>query len=786
MKDNDILFSESDFDLLNIEKTVPIIPLRDMVVFPNTIVPLLVGRPGSIAAIQRAEEQSGQLLLVAQKNSEVEEIKPANLYRVGTVAHIVHISPLPNNYMKVVVEGVARADVSRYNSRKNYITARVTPFEPEYDLDKKSDKKLYALLNLFEDYVKSHPNLPEELLGRVQEIEYPDNLLDFIITNLDVPLKDKQKVLEARSLDKVIDLTLDAVKYLLGVQQIRKDLDKQVRDSIMGIQREHYLQEQLRIIKKELGEGDSEESEIERLEEAILAADMPQHAFDKASEELEKLRKTPPYSPEYTVTRNYLDWLVQIPWNKRTEDRLDIEEAQKILDEDHYGLKKPKERIVEHLAVLQRVKKIKGPILCLVGPPGVGKTSLGRSVARALNREFVRISLGGVRDEAEIRGHRRTYIGSMPGKIIQSMKKAATKNPVFLLDEIDKMSMDFRGDPSAALLEVLDPEQNRSFLDHYLDVDYDLSEVFFITTANVQSNIPLPLQDRMEIIELPGYLEHEKLNIARDYLIPKQKKEHGLDDEELEIEEKTVLRIIREYTREAGVRNLEREIAKICRKATRQLLEKSRKRKIRVKAADLENYLGQPTYLFRQDDLNPKVGEALGLAWTPYGGDTLKIEVNLFRGDGKMQLTGKLGDVLKESAQAAMSYIRSVADDYNIPDEIFRERDIHIHLPEGAIPKDGPSAGITLATAMLSAMTGRKVRGNLAMTGEITLRGKVLAIGGLNEKMLAAQRQGIKLVIIPKENSKDLSELPRELREGIEIKLVSHFGEVAELVFCDE
>ncbi|MEJ2635520.1 MAG: endopeptidase La, partial [Calditrichia bacterium] len=492
----------------------------------------------------------------------------------------------------------------------------------------------------------------------------------------------------------------------------------------------------------------------------------------------EKLRKTPPFSPEYTVTRNYLDWMIQVPWSEESDDRINLEEARSILDEDHFGLEKPKERILEHLAVLQRVKKIKGPILCFVGPPGVGKTSLGRSIARALDREFVRVSLGGVRDEAEIRGHRRTYIGSMPGKIIQSMKKAGTKNPVFLMDEVDKMSMDFRGDPSSALLEVLDPEQNHSFNDHYMDVDYDLSQVFFITTANVQSNIPLPLQDRMEIIELPGYLEHEKIQIAKTHLIPKQLNEHGLSGKDLEIGEQALLRIIREYTREAGVRNLERQIANLCRKTTRRLVEDKKLRKIKIDTDNLEAFLGKPEYFMRAPDFRDEIGIATGLAWTSYGGDILKIEVNTFSGKGNISLTGKLGDVMKESAQTALSYIRSIAGELEIDDKIFAEKDIHVHVPEGAIPKDGPSAGITLATAMISAFTGRQVRGNVAMTGEITLRGKVLAIGGLNEKMLAAQRNNVSTVIVPGENKKEVDDLPQELREGLTIIQVSDYREV--------
>ncbi len=764
--------------LLDVPDTLPLIPIRDMVIFPNAILPLVVGRDKSLAAIEAAETSPRYIFLVSQKDPDQEEVRSRDLYRVGTVARILQTVHLTNNYRKVVIESLARARATRIYSRKNFFRAKIDILVDPEQFPSEQFPLLGELKELFNEYLKENPELPEELGEYLEKEEDPYRILDFVGFHTEAPLDQKQTLLETASPSERVKRTVEILKHSIALQQLRKQLDNQVRESMMQHQREYYLQEQLRIIKKELGEEEQAPPEIKKLEEEINKMALPEHARKKALEELDKLRRTPPFSPEYTVARNYLDWLLQLPWGKRTEDRLDIEEAKRILDEDHYGLEKPKTRILEHLAVLQRVKKMKGPILCFVGPPGVGKTSLGRSIARALGRNFVRISLGGVRDEAEIRGHRRTYIGSMPGKIIQSMKKAQSQNPVFLLDEVDKMSMDFRGDPSSALLEVLDPEQNCNFNDHYLDIDYDLSEVFFITTANVQANIPLPLQDRMEIIELPGYLEHEKIHIARRHLIPKQLQEHGLDQNTLEITDDAVLRIIREYTREAGVRNLEREIANICRKTTRRLVENPNLQKITVSGKNLEDFLGKPTYLFRQVEQTDEIGIATGLAWTPYGGDLLKIEANLFPGKGKMILTGKLGEVMKESAQTALSYLRSIAGELNIDPERFQQTDIHIHVPEGAIPKDGPSAGITLATALISAFSNRPVRGNIAMTGEITLRGKILAIGGLNEKLLAAQRNNIPTVLVPYENKKEVDDLPAELREGLEIVLVKHYGEV--------
>ena len=767
-----------DEEIVDIPDVLPLIPIREMVIFPDAIVPLLVGREKSVRAVQTAQKQHGFVLLTTQKQAEKEIVEARDLFRVGTVARILQVMSLPNGYHKIVVEALTRAKIIRFLGSKHFFKVQIQVLPEVFEPTASVKKKTGQLLHFFEEYLSTNPDLPEELMEHLQQLEEPERIIDFIAMNIQAEVGEKQKLLREANVSRRLDKLLKLLQEVISYHRVRQEIDQQVQENLMKHQRNFYLQEKLRIINQELGEEEDSSPELARLQQQLQEANLPEHAMEKALEELDKLKKTPPFSPEYTVVRNYLDWMLKVPWNQRSEDRLDIEEAQHILDQDHYGLEKPKERIIEHLAVLKRVKCMKGPILCLVGPPGVGKTSLGRSVARALGRRFVRVSLGGVRDEAEIRGHRRTYIGSMPGKIIQMMKKAGVKNPVFLLDEVDKMSMDFRGDPAAALLEVLDPEQNKHFNDHYLDVDYDLSEVFFITTANVRTQIPEPLLDRMEVIELPGYLEHEKIQIARQHLIPKQRETHGLSADELCIDEAAIVRMIREYTREAGVRNLERLIAQICRKTVRRLSSASNGKAITVGAEDLEAFLGTPPYLNRKDSSGGEVGVATGLAWTAYGGDLLKIEVNVMPGKGKLILTGKLGEVMKESAQTALSYIRSLADWLHIPEQAFEKRDIHVHIPEGAIPKDGPSAGITLATAMISALTGRVVRPDLAMTGEITLRGKILAVGGLNQKLLAAQRNGIRTVLLPRENQKDLNDLPAEIREGLSLVLVSDYREV--------
>ncbi len=765
-------------EVVSIPADISVVPVRDLVVFPYAVVPLIVGRDKTLAALEAVRDQDKMVLIATQKDAEKEDIKTTDIYRVGTIARVLQVLQLPNGFAKVVVEGIIRARIVRFKRNSRYFEAQIEIFEEEKDLPKKSGEALQQLAYYFQEYLKLSSDLPEELYEHLQQQGDPYRMIDFVALNLQTSTKDKQKILAEPDVEKRLQQLISLLQYQIGYQRVRQQIDIQVQENLMKNQRDYYEQEKLKIIKKELGEEEEASPELIKLRQQIKQVGMPPAAEEKAMDELDKLKKIPPYSPEYTVVRNYLDWMVTIPWSARSEDRMEIKTAQKILDEDHFGLEKPKERIIEHLAVLKRVKKMKGPILCLVGPPGVGKTSLGKSIARALGRNFVRVSLGGVRDEAEIRGHRRTYIGSMPGKILQSMKKAGTRNPVFLMDEIDKMSYDFHGDPASALLEVLDPEQNKSFNDHYLDVDYDLSEVFFITTANEYSGIPYPLLDRMEVIELPGYLEHEKIKIAQLHLIPKQLREHGLEDQNITFEEEAILRMIRDYTREAGVRNLERTIATVCRKITRKLAEKPRTRKIKVSKSNLTRFLGKPEYLNRKAVLKKEVGLATGLAWTAYGGDILKIEVSVLPGKGELTLTGKLGEVMQESAQTALTYARSLSNKLKIDPKIFDQKSIHIHVPEGAIPKDGPSAGITIATAIISAITGRKVRNDIAMTGEITLRGNILAIGGLNEKLLAAQRNNLTKVLIPRENHKDLSELPKELRNGIEIKEVGRYPEV--------
>ena len=737
-------------ELNEMPEQIPVLPIRDIVVFPNSVIPLLVGREKSLSAIQYARRHDDLILVATQKDPEKESIRSGDIHRIGTICRVLQILDFPNGHAKVVVEGIRRAEIKKFLRNRTFFEVAAEFPEENTELPKMSEVYLQQLFYYFQEYISFTPELPDEMAEHLRQQDDPARVVDFVALNIQAEAPEKQKILQEMELDRRLQMLLELLRQTIGYHKVRQEIDQKVQENLLKNQRNYYLQEKLKVINTELGEEEEHSSpEIMKLEEDVLAAEMPEHALDKAIEELGKLRKMPPFSPEYTVIRNYLDWMLKIPWNVETEDRLDIAKAQQILDRDHYGLDKPKDRILEHLAVLQRVNALKGPILCLVGPPGVGKTSLGKSIAEALGRNFVRMSLGGVRDEAEIRGHRRTYIGSMPGKIVQSMKKAGSRNPVFLLDEIDKMSSDFRGDPASALLEVLDPEQNKTFNDHYLDVDLDLSQIFFITTANVQAQIPLPLQDRMEIIELAGYLEHEKEKIASLHLIPKQLKAHGLSKSEVSIRKDATLRIIREYTREAGVRNLERQLANICRKAVRKLSNGSCGQKLIINKGNLEEYLGKPLFFLRQASLRNEIGVATGLAWTSYGGDLLKIEVSVLPGKGRLKLTGKLGEVMQESAQTALSFIRSMAGSLAIEPEMFEKNDIHIHVPEGAIPKDGPSAGITMASAMISALTRRPLRNSIAMTGEITLRGKVLAVGGINEKLLAAQRNRVKTVIVP-------------------------------------
>jgi ATP-dependent Lon protease len=761
---------------------LPVMPLRDVVLYPHMVSPLFVGREKSIQALDAAmKNDPRRILVVAQKQPDIDDPQPGDLYRFGTVATILQLVKLPDGTVKVLVEGVERARIQELHASGDYYSATI---EVEQDVEQYDEREMDVLtrsvISQFEQYVKLNKKVPPEMLTALAGIEQPGRLADAVAAQMTLKLPEKQTVLEILDVRKRLEHVLVAIEGEMDVLQIEKRIRGRVKSQMEKSQREYYLNEQMKAIQKELGEMEDGGNEIQELEQKIAKAGMPKEARDKATAELNKLKMMSPMSAEATVVRNYIDWLVKVPWKKRTRVLKDIAHAQKVLDQDHYGLEKVKERIVEYLAVLQRVEKIKGPILCLVGPPGVGKTSLGQSIARATNRKFVRMSLGGVRDEAEIRGHRRTYIGSMPGKVVQNMAKTGMRNPLFLLDEIDKMAMDFRGDPSSALLEVLDPEQNSAFNDHYLEVDFDLSEVMFICTAN-SMNIPAPLLDRMEVIRLPGYTEDEKLNIARRYLLPKQVKANGLKDSELKVNDEALLDIVRYYTREAGVRNLEREIAKIARKAVKALLlEKKKGASIKVDAKNLDKYLGVRRFRYGEAEETDRVGHVTGLAWTEVGGELLSIEAAVLPGKGRPVFTGKLGEVMKESIQAAVTVVRSRSDVLGLDKDFYSNIDFHVHLPEGATPKDGPSAGIGICTAMVSALTKIPVRSDVAMTGEITLRGEVLPIGGLKEKLLAAARGGIKRVLIPVENEKDLVEIPDNIKGNLDIKPVKWIDQVLE------
>ncbi|HEB84452.1 MAG TPA: endopeptidase La [Bacteroidetes bacterium] len=764
-----------------IPETLPVFPVRDQIIFPGMIFPLLVGREGTLRAVESAMMTDRLLLLLAQKDAGLDEVSFDDLFRVGVVAKIAQVLKLPNGLVKVLVEGVARAKVIEPEEREGFLAARLVPLLAAGRQDIRLEGAQRHAISLFHEYVPLNRNLPDELLFTLETMKEPQKIADFIASHLTVPYQRKQKILEQETpLKQFLEIS-GQLAHEIEVLQVERSIEGQVREKISSSQRAYFLQEQLRAIKKELGEeGEEDWGDIlayqKRLEEQQLSA----AARAKVEEELEKLKGMPMLSPEATVVRNYIDWIFSLPWKKKSRDRHDIQRAAKILEEDHYGLRKPKERILEHLAVLKLVKRMRGPIICLVGPPGVGKTSLGRSIARALNRRFVRVSLGGIRDEAEIRGHRRTYIGSQPGRIIQMMKKAGVVNPVFLLDEIDKMSVDFRGDPSSALLEVLDPEQNATFSDHYLEIEYDLSQVMFVTTANTRHQIPLPLRDRMEIIELPGYLTEEKLQIARRFLIPKQVREHGLRSDDINITRDAILAVIENYTREAGVRELERALAKICRRVARRKVEQGSNGRVSVGTKRLKPLLGVPPHHRSSLDFKPLVGGAIGLAWTPVGGDILKVQARVMPGKPKLTLTGQLGDVMKESAQAGLSYLRSQAGELGIDPGRFLENEVHIHIPQGAIPKDGPSAGVAMATALLSAFSGRKVRGDLAMTGEITLQGDVLPVGGVHEKVMAAQRNGVRTVLLPAENLPEWEDRPPGVGKGMEVHFVKHIDQVWE------
>ncbi len=757
----------------------PILPLRDVVVYPYMVIPLFVGREKSVVALDRAMAAGKEILLVAQTRADVDEPDLKDLYEIGTLANILQLLKLPDGTVKVLVEGTKRARVSDV-SIDDCFSARAEELDDDASFDEREmDVLTRSLVSHFEQYVKLNKKIPPEILTSLAGIDAPGRLADTVAAHMALKLTDRQKVLEIRSVRERLEQVLGLIDGEIDMLRIEKRIRGRVKQQMEKSQREYYLNEQMKAIQRELGEMEDAPNELAELESKIGAAGMPKEAKEKATSELNKLKLMSPMSAEATVVRNYIDWLLKAPWKKRTKVHQDLAAAEQVLEEDHYGLEKVKERILEYLAVLQRVKELKGPILCLVGPPGVGKTSLGQSIARATNRKFVRMSLGGVRDEAEIRGHRRTYIGSMPGKIIQNLGKVKVRNPLFLLDEVDKMSMDFRGDPSSALLEVLDPEQNGTFSDHYLEVDFDLSEVMFVCTAN-SLNIPAPLLDRMEVIRIPGYTEDEKLNIARRYLIPKQMKQNGLAEKELTISDSAILDTVRYYTREAGVRNLERELANICRKVVKQLLLKSRKSTVRITHANLAKYLGVQRHRYGRAEENDQIGQVTGLAWTEVGGELLTIEAAIVPGKGKLIHTGQLGDVMRESIQAAMTVVRSRAAVLGITEDFQQKSDVHIHVPEGATPKDGPSAGIGMCAALVSALTKIPARSDVAMTGEITLRGEVLPIGGLKEKLLAAHRGGIETVLIPADNEKDLVEIPKNIKDKLKIVSVKWIDEVFE------
>ncbi len=757
----------------------PLLPLRDVVVFPHMVIPLFVGRPKSIKALETAMESGKSILLVAQKSAAKDEPSPEDLYDIGSIANILQMLKLPDGTVKVLVEGVQRARVLSVSDEKTHYSAEASPVPADPVESTEVEAMRRAMLTQFDQYVKLNKKIPPEILTSLSGIDEPGRLADTVAAHLPLKLEQKQTVLEMFEVKKRLEHLLSLMEAELDILQVERRIRGRVKRQMEKSQREYYLNEQVKAIQKELGDME-EGADLDEMEKRIKTAHMPKEARAKAEAELKKLRLKSPMSAEAPVVRNYIETHVGLPWKKKSKISNDLARAQEILDADHYGLDKVKERIVEYLAVQQRVDKLKAPILCLVGPPGVGKTSLGQSIARSTNRKFVRMSLGGVRDEAEIRGHRRTYIGSMPGKLLQNMSKIGVRNPLFLLDEVDKMGQDFRGDPASALLEVLDPEQNDKFVDHYVEVEYDLSDVMFVATANTM-NIPAPLLDRMEVIRLSGYTEDEKINIAMRYLLPKQMKNNGVKEGELAVSESAVRDIVRYYTREAGVRSLEREISKICRKVVKALLVKKRETKVVVSARNLDHYLGVRRYTFGLAEKNNQVGQVTGLAWTEVGGELLTIEAVVMPGKGNILRTGSLGDVMKESVEAARSVVRARAGRLGVKDDAFEKSDIHVHVPEGATPKDGPSAGIAMTTSLVSALTGIPVRADVAMTGEITLRGEVLAIGGLKEKLLAAHRGGIKTVLIPAENVKDLTEIADNIKNRLDIHPVKWIDEVLEL-----
>ncbi len=768
-------------------KQLPLLPLRDVVMFPYMVAPLFVGRERSIKALEEAMKGSKEIFLSAQMEAKVNDPKEGDIFKVGTVGTIVQMLRLPDGTVKVLVEGKGRAKIMDFVPDNRFFVVKVEDLDDDEVSGVETDALMRSVVKAFEGYMKLNKKIPTEVLATVTSIEEAGRLSDTIVSHLNLKLQDKQAILEILDPLKRLEKLYEKMQEEVEILQIEKRIGKRVKKQMEKAQREYYLTEQMKAIQKELGEKDDLKTEIQEFEEKLKTKGLPEDVEKRVERELKKLKMMSSMSAEATVVRNYIDWLMELPWTKEfTEDRLDIQEAAKILDEDHFGLEKPKERILEYLAVRVLTEKLKGPILCFVGPPGVGKTSLAKSIARAMGRKFVRVSLGGVRDEAEIRGHRRTYIGALPGKIIQGMRKAGTNNPVFLLDEIDKLGMDFRGDPASALLEGLDPEQNTNFNDHYIEADYDLSNVMFITTANVLHTIPWALQDRMEIIRVPGYTEDEKLQISRNFLMDRQLEAHGLTEDNFQINDAGLMELIRKYTKESGVRTMEREIASLCRKVAREVVEKGKDHKVKITGKNVQKYLGIPKFKFGEIDETDSIGAATGLAWTEVGGELLSIEVSIVPGKGNFTVTGKLGEVMQESAQAAMSYVRSRAEQLGLERLFYQKVDTHIHVPEGATPKDGPSAGIAIATAIVSAFLKKPIRKDIAMTGEITLRGRVLPIGGLKEKTLAAHRGRVKHVLIPKENEKDLKDIPDKIKKDVDIKLVNHMDEVLEAAIISD
>lgn len=759
-------------------RRLPLLPLRGLLVYPSMVLHLDVGREKSVRALEKAMVEDSMILLCSQSEVNIEEPKSEDIYRIGTIAKVRQMLKLPNGTIRVLVEGIVRAEISEFLTNEEYYEVNARELPEQETTDPEIDALMRTVLNQFEHYINLSKKVTPETLAAVSDIDEPGRLADVICSHLSLKIKDKQEILETVDVRERLEKLLNILNNEREVLELERKISQRVKKQMEKTQKEYYLREQMKAIQKELGDKEGRTGEIDELRGQLEQKQLPEKVKEKVEKEIDRLEKMPATSAEGSVIRNYIDWLLALPWTKETEDDLDITKAEQILNEDHYGLEKPKERVLEYLAVQKLVKKLKGPILCLVGPPGVGKTSIARSIARSLGRQFIRISLGGVRDEAEIRGHRRTYVGAMPGRIIQGMKTAGTSNPVLLLDEIDKMAMDFRGDPASALLEVLDPEQNSTFSDHYVEVPFDLSNVMFVTTANAVHNIPRPLLDRMEVLYIPGYTELEKLHIARNYLLPKQQRDHGLQDGQLQVQEAAIMKTVREYTREAGVRNLEQQMSSICRKAAKQIVAGAAA--VHVDPGNLKDYLGQPKFRYGMAEERDQVGAVTGLAWTEVGGDTLVIEVTVMPGSGKLTLTGKLGDVMKESAQAAFSYTRSRVGHFGIQPDFHEKFDIHIHIPEGAIPKDGPSAGITMGTALISALTNIPVSRHVAMTGEITLRGRVLPIGGLKEKCMAAHRAGIRTVILPKDNEKDIEDIPESVRRELQFIPVGHMDEVLE------